>query len=91
MPAFAGMTSECSPHSVREGGKRGAPEGRFRLQFQGSLQAPRARRYIEPLPLAYRLFRGQRNSCRQRWTQGFPTRAGGRRAPEVVRYTGRSG
>lgn len=73
----------------RKRGKRGALEGRIRLQFQGSLQAPRARRYVQapsprlpPLPrAAYEL--------PAEMDPGFPTRAGGRRAPEVVRYTGR--
>jgi hypothetical protein len=35
----------------------GAPSGRV-LFLVGSLSAPRLRRYVEPLPLAYRLFRG---------------------------------
>jgi hypothetical protein len=50
----------------------------------GSLSAPRARRYVEPLPLAYRLFRGQRMSCRQRWTWAFQPRRG---ADEPLRWS----
>jgi len=46
------------------------------------------RRYIEPLPLAYRLFRGQPLAA-GRDGPGLSNLAGGRRAPEVVRYTGR--
>jgi hypothetical protein len=51
---------------------------------KGSLSAPRARRYLEPLPLAYRLFRGQRMSCRQRWTRAFQPRRG---ADERLRWS----
>ena len=69
-------------------GMRGAK--RPRPVLVGSLSAPRLRRYVEPLPLAYRLFRGTPIRPAE-MDPGFPTQAGGRRAPEVVRYTGRSG
>src|SRR6476469_6012096 len=51
---------------------------------KGSLSAPRLRRYVEPLPLAYRLFRGQRMSYRQRWTRAFQP---GRGADEPLRWS----
>ena len=61
----------------------GAPKGRV-LFLVGSLPAPRLRRYLEPLPLAYRLFRGQLKRCRQRWTRAFQPRRG---ADEPLRWS----
>ena len=51
---------------------------------KGSLSAPRLRRYVKLLPLAYRLFRGQRMSYRQRWTRAFQP---GRGADEPLRWS----
>jgi hypothetical protein len=67
---------------------RGAPSGRVRLKRRRSLSAPRARRYVEPLPHAYRLFRGP-PIVTGRAGPGLSNPGGGRRAPEVVRYPGR--
>src|SRR6478735_5199491 len=49
----------------------------------GSLSAPRLRRYVEPLPLAYRLFRGM-PIAPGRWTRAFQP---GRGADEPLRWS----
>ena len=66
----------------------GAPSGRV-LFLVGSLSAPRLRRYVRaPSPRLPPLPRAAYERPAE-MDPGFPTRAGGRRAPEVVRYTGR--
>jgi hypothetical protein len=57
----------------------------------GGPQAPRARRYVQaPSPRLPSLPRAAYELPAE-MDLGFPTQAGGRRAPEVVRYTGRLG
>ena len=63
-------------------GMRGAK--RPRPFLVGSLSAPRSGDMFKPLPLAYRLFRGQRMSYRQRWTRAFQP---GRGADEPLRWS----
>ena len=74
-----------SPGEAREACSEGcgAPSGRV-LFLVGSLSAPRSGDMFKPLPLAYRLFRGQRMSCRQRWTRAFQP---GRGADEPLRWS----
>ena len=67
---------------VKEQGLRSA-EGP-RPIFSGQPLGAPLRRYVEPLPLAYRLFRGQRMSYRQRWTRAFQP---GRGADEPLRWS----
>src|SRR5262245_42126158 len=67
--------------ALPKGRTSGAPSGRVR-SLVGSLSAPRLRRYIEPLPLAYRLFRGQPKLPAE-MDLGFPTQAG---ADEPLRW-----
>src|SRR4029079_2218204 len=52
--------------------------------FSGQPLGAPLRRYVEPLPLGYRLFRGQRMSYRQRWTRAFQP---GRGADEPLRWS----
>ena len=63
-------------------GMRGAK--RPRPIFSGQPLGAPLRRYVEPLPLGYRLFRGQRMSYRQRWTRAFQP---GRGADEPLRWS----
>jgi hypothetical protein len=59
-PGEGAARRSISPHEVRESWDEGSAERQAAASglSEGSLSALRARRYIEPLPLAYRLFRG---------------------------------
>jgi hypothetical protein len=73
MSAKRGMRGTERPRPIFSGQPLGAPQRRY-------VQAPSPS--LPPLPrAAYEL--------PAEMDPGFPTRAGGRRAPEVVRYTGR--
>ena len=65
----------------------GAPSGRV-LFLVGSLSAPRCGDMLSPFPSLTASSAGSLKLPAE-MDPGFPTQAGGRRAPEVVRYTGR--
>ena len=52
--------------------------------FRAAFRRPARGDMFKPLPLAYRLFRGQRMSYRQRWTRAFQP---GRGADEPLRWS----
>ena len=71
---------------VKEQGLRSAE--RPRPYFMGSLSAPRCGDILSPFPSLTASSAGSVKLPAE-MEPDFPTRAGGRRAPEVVRYTGR--